>query len=240
MAGGRRDGRGGYELAFLFDHRLTAIPVPDPRRVSCADQRLRRTRPLPDHRDGPALHTPPPQRPDPDHTSARSPWPDPRPVVVHVATIAPASSYCWVPSLSSSRRLRRRGRVGARSLRFGPRGGGHPAHRPASRNAPCAPGHDLLVFRELLAVFQRVRPDIVHTHTPKPGVFGRLAAGDSGTGGREHGPRPLRPADRPHGQAGAGTAPSAWLRRARMPARPIPRISRRWPASAFLWASSIS
>ena len=30
------DGRGGYELAFLFDHRLTAIPVPDPRRVSRA------------------------------------------------------------------------------------------------------------------------------------------------------------------------------------------------------------
>lgn len=35
---------------------------------------------------------------------------------------------------------------------------------------------DLLALRELVLLFRRVRPDIVHTHNPKPGVIGRLAA----------------------------------------------------------------
>jgi len=39
-----------------------------------------------------------------------------------------------------------------------------------------APGDDLLAIPELIRVFKELRPDIVHTHNPKPGLFGRLAA----------------------------------------------------------------
>ena len=39
-----------------------------------------------------------------------------------------------------------------------------------------APHRDLLALLELYRLFRRVRPDIVHTHNPKPGVYGRIAA----------------------------------------------------------------
>jgi glycosyltransferase involved in cell wall biosynthesis len=39
-----------------------------------------------------------------------------------------------------------------------------------------APQHDALALRELRRAFRRLQPDIVHTHNPKPGVLGRLAA----------------------------------------------------------------
>ncbi len=39
-----------------------------------------------------------------------------------------------------------------------------------------APRHDLAALFELRRVFRALRPDIVHTHNPKPGVYGRLAA----------------------------------------------------------------
>ncbi|HVM02779.1 MAG TPA: glycosyltransferase family 4 protein [Acidimicrobiales bacterium] len=39
-----------------------------------------------------------------------------------------------------------------------------------------APGHDGAAFAELVSVFRRLRPDLVHTHNPKPGVLGRVAA----------------------------------------------------------------
>jgi glycosyltransferase involved in cell wall biosynthesis len=35
---------------------------------------------------------------------------------------------------------------------------------------------DVLALGELMRMFRRLRPDIVHTHNPKPGVYGRLAA----------------------------------------------------------------
>lgn len=43
-----------------------------------------------------------------------------------------------------------------------------------------APHRDLLATRELHALFRRVRPDIVHTHNPKPGLYGRVAAAAAG------------------------------------------------------------
>jgi len=49
----------------------------------------------------------------------------------------------------------------------------HPLHH-ATR--AFAPAEDLGALRELAALFRRLRPDIVHTHNPKPGVYGRLAA----------------------------------------------------------------
>lgn len=38
-----------------------------------------------------------------------------------------------------------------------------------------SPGRDLLFLAELWRLFRRLRPDIVHTHNPKPGLYGRLA-----------------------------------------------------------------
>jgi glycosyltransferase involved in cell wall biosynthesis/ribosomal protein S18 acetylase RimI-like enzyme len=38
------------------------------------------------------------------------------------------------------------------------------------------PRADALAFRELLSIFRHERFDVVHTHTPKPGLIGRLAA----------------------------------------------------------------
>ncbi len=43
-----------------------------------------------------------------------------------------------------------------------------------------APRHDLAAWFELRRLFTDLRPDIVHTHNPKPGVYGRLAARAAG------------------------------------------------------------
>jgi glycosyltransferase involved in cell wall biosynthesis len=45
---------------------------------------------------------------------------------------------------------------------------------------PLRPGHDLLALRQLGALFRRSQPDIVHTHSGKAGVLGRLAAHRAG------------------------------------------------------------
>jgi len=39
-----------------------------------------------------------------------------------------------------------------------------------------SPRDDLAALPELQRLFRRIRPDIVHTHNPKPGLYGRLAA----------------------------------------------------------------
>lgn len=54
----------------------------------------------------------------------------------------------------------------------------HVALRHATRAA--APHRDLLAFAELRSLFRELRPAIVHTHNPKPGVYGRLAARAAG------------------------------------------------------------
>jgi glycosyltransferase involved in cell wall biosynthesis len=40
--------------------------------------------------------------------------------------------------------------------------------------------HDVLAVAELYRLFRSVRPDIVHTHNPKPGVYGRITARAAG------------------------------------------------------------
>jgi glycosyltransferase involved in cell wall biosynthesis len=50
----------------------------------------------------------------------------------------------------------------------------HEPLRHATRSH--APHRDLAALMELRAMFNELRPDIVHTHNPKPGVYGRLAA----------------------------------------------------------------
>ena len=47
-----------------------------------------------------------------------------------------------------------------------------PIHHSTRRNAP---HKDLLAFFELLRLLRRLRPDILHTHNPKPGFYGRIA-----------------------------------------------------------------
>ncbi len=39
-----------------------------------------------------------------------------------------------------------------------------------------APHRDLFAVAELTKLFRQLRPDIVHTHNPKPGLYGRIAA----------------------------------------------------------------
>jgi glycosyltransferase involved in cell wall biosynthesis len=51
----------------------------------------------------------------------------------------------------------------------------------ATRSA--AAGQDVLAFFELRRLLRRIRPDIVHTHNPKPGLYGRLAARTIGVPG---------------------------------------------------------
>lgn len=45
---------------------------------------------------------------------------------------------------------------------------------------PVHPWHDALAWRELLRLFRRDRPDLVHTHSGKAGFLGRLAAHRAG------------------------------------------------------------
>jgi glycosyltransferase involved in cell wall biosynthesis len=44
-------------------------------------------------------------------------------------------------------------------------------------------GHDAQALPELVRLFRRLRPDIVHTHNPKPGLYGRVAARAAGVPG---------------------------------------------------------
>ncbi|MGH9030604.1 MAG: glycosyltransferase family 4 protein [Acidimicrobiia bacterium] len=50
-------------------------------------------------------------------------------------------------------------------------------HRPLRHATRArAPHRDVAALLELRATFRELQPDIVHTHNPKPGVYGRLAA----------------------------------------------------------------
>ena len=57
----------------------------------------------------------------------------------------------------------------------------HEPLRHATRSV--AVGQDLMALGELLRLFRRLGPDIVHTHNPKPGLYGRLAARAAGISG---------------------------------------------------------
>jgi glycosyltransferase involved in cell wall biosynthesis len=57
----------------------------------------------------------------------------------------------------------------------------HEPLRHATRSA--AVGQDVLALVELWRLFRRLNPDIVHTHNPKPGLYGRMAARAAGVPG---------------------------------------------------------
>jgi glycosyltransferase involved in cell wall biosynthesis len=46
---------------------------------------------------------------------------------------------------------------------------------------PIQPGKDLRAFWEIVALFRKTRPDVVHVHTSKAGILGRLGAWICGT-----------------------------------------------------------
>ena len=54
------------------------------------------------------------------------------------------------------------------------RGIEHVTLRHATRSAALT--EDALALRELISLFRLRRPTIVHTHNPKPWVYGRIAA----------------------------------------------------------------
>ena len=57
----------------------------------------------------------------------------------------------------------------------------HEPLRHATRSA--AVGQDVMALAELWRLFRRLKPDIVHTHNPKPGLYGRVAARAAGVPG---------------------------------------------------------
>ena len=57
----------------------------------------------------------------------------------------------------------------------------HVPLRHATRSV--AVGQDVLALLELWRLFRRLKPDIVHTHNPKPGLYGRIAARGAGVPG---------------------------------------------------------
>ncbi len=57
----------------------------------------------------------------------------------------------------------------------------HEPLRHATRSASV--GQDTMALVELWQLFRRLKPDIVHTHNPKPGLYGRVAARAAGVPG---------------------------------------------------------
>jgi glycosyltransferase involved in cell wall biosynthesis/ribosomal protein S18 acetylase RimI-like enzyme len=103
--------------------------------------------------------------------------------VAHVAAIALTHRYLLLPQL---RRLMEEGYEVTAVSAPGPEvrdleraGIRHLAWPHVTRSWD--PAADLSAYRSLLAILGRERFDLVHTHTPKPGVLGRIAARRAGT-----------------------------------------------------------
>jgi glycosyltransferase involved in cell wall biosynthesis len=101
-----------------------------------------------------------------------------RPTVVHVTTVDSSLEVLLGPTLEG---LLRAGYDVVGASAPGPfveslarRGVRHIALEHATRTM--APVEDARALAELVRLFRRLRPSIVHTHTPKPGIYGRLAA----------------------------------------------------------------
>lgn len=121
---------------------------------------------------------PPTGHPDPVPTGAPAGAPTRRPVLVHVTTTDISLELLLGPQLSA---FAAAGYEVIGASAPGPfveqveaRGVRHVALTHATR--AMAPHRDVLALGELWRVFRRLRPDVVHTHNPKPGLYGRLAA----------------------------------------------------------------
>jgi glycosyltransferase involved in cell wall biosynthesis len=101
-----------------------------------------------------------------------------RPRIVHLTTVDMSLALLLLPQLVAFRDagyevigVSAPGPYVARLEKHGIR------HVALSRSTRAAdPRADLASAREFLRLCRRLRPDIVHTHNPKPGVYGRIAA----------------------------------------------------------------
>jgi glycosyltransferase involved in cell wall biosynthesis len=100
------------------------------------------------------------------------------PLVVHVTTTDMSLELLLGPQLeaiaSAGFRVIGASAPGPYVAALTRRGIPHVALEHATR--AMAPMHDARALVELVALFRRMRPAIVHTHNPKPGVYGRVAA----------------------------------------------------------------
>jgi glycosyltransferase involved in cell wall biosynthesis len=104
------------------------------------------------------------------------------PRLIHVTTTDMSLDWLLGPQLSA---FREAGFEVAGASAPGPhvpaieaRGVRHLPLRHATR--AMAPGRDAAALAELVRLFRAERPDVVHTHNPKPGLYGRLAARAAG------------------------------------------------------------
>lgn len=101
-----------------------------------------------------------------------------RPTVVHVTTTDMSLELLLGPQLEAIRRAGYQvigaSAPGPHVEALGRRGVEHLPLAHATR--AMAPIEDGRAMAELVALFRRIRPAIVHTHNPKPGLYGRLAA----------------------------------------------------------------
>jgi glycosyltransferase involved in cell wall biosynthesis len=108
----------------------------------------------------------------------RAPRPAGERVVVHVTTTDMSLDWLLAPQLvafaDAGYEVVGMSATGPHVERLGELGIRHIAvdHFTRSNN----PLDDIRAFVELLRLFRSVRPDIVHTHNPKPGILGRIAA----------------------------------------------------------------
>jgi glycosyltransferase involved in cell wall biosynthesis len=102
----------------------------------------------------------------------------PAPLVVHVTTTDMSLELLLGPQLEAiagaGYRVVGASAPGPHVDALARRGVEHVALAHATRAV--APTEDTRALAELMALFRRLRPTIVHTHNPKPGLYGRLAA----------------------------------------------------------------
>jgi glycosyltransferase involved in cell wall biosynthesis len=105
------------------------------------------------------------------------------PLVIHVATTDMSLELLLGPQLSAFARAGYRvagaSAPGPFAEALDARGIEHLPLAHATRSM--ALSEDMRAFRELFELFRHRRPTIVHTHNPKPGVYGRIAARMAGT-----------------------------------------------------------
>jgi glycosyltransferase involved in cell wall biosynthesis len=103
---------------------------------------------------------------------------DGRPLLVHVTTVDLSLELLLGPQLRAFRdagyRVVTMSAPGPYVARLEADGIEHIALHHATRSFSLL--DDVQALRELVGHFRRLRPDIVHTHNPKPGFYGRIAA----------------------------------------------------------------
>lgn len=105
-----------------------------------------------------------------------------RPLLVHLTTVDLSLAYLLLPQLIGFREAGYEvvgvSAPGPHVAQLAAHGIEHIALRRSTRAADLRA--DVATAREFARLCRRLRPDIVHTHNPKPGIYGRVAARLSG------------------------------------------------------------